>query len=280
MSVDQEEQQPCENKEVWWDGLLLHTTELLGCGSYGSVFRAKGEDGSSFAAKFYKSGKNEVQSELDVFRMLTHPNVVVCYGVVTTSSEIGLLMEIGQGSLGQYLKQHPLLEPLEPAKMLQRWQLATQLAKGLHHIHSRGLVHADPKPSNAIIFASPSLAAKWSDLGLCQKANEKVFGENVFTPAYRAPEYLSGKVIRLTKSADAFAFGCVLFSCCCLGGGGHLFVDVSVVGNSQYVQARLSAAVPHDFAAQTMIKALVSDVAERATLLDFLSAASRRLRSF
>ena len=190
----------------------------------------------------------------------------------------GLLLERGCGNFGKYLRGLPLREPLDPKKVFQRWQLSSQLAQGLRHVHSRGLVHGDPKPSNAIVFEAP-LAAKWSDFGLSHKIGEKVLSENVYTAVYRAPELVSGKVVRLKQSADAFAFGCVLFSSCCVGSSAHLFPEVSLLGNQQFVQSRVGVSVPRDPIAQQAIKALVRDEADRASIADFLSVASRRLAS-
>ena len=134
-----------------------------------TVVSAQSSDGNEFAAKFYKAGQCEVQTELDVFRQLCHPNIVVAYGVVTSHMEVGLLLEKGCGNFGKYLRGLPLREPLDPKKVFQRWQLSSQLAQGLRHVHSRGLVHGDPKPSNAIVFEAP-LAAKWSDFGTHEDA--------------------------------------------------------------------------------------------------------------
>ena len=213
----------------------MHTSNLLGKGNYGSVVSVQSSDGNEFAAKFYKAGQCEVQTGLDVFRQLCHPNIVVAYGVVTSHMEVGLLLEKGCGNFGKYLRGLPLREPLDPKKVFQRWQLSSQLAQGLRHVHSRGLVHGDPKPSNAIVFEAP-LAAKWSDFGLSHKIGEKVLSENVYIAVYRAPELVSGKVVRLKQSADAFAFGCVLFSSCCVGSSAHLFPEVSLLGNQQFVR--------------------------------------------
>ena len=232
---------------------------------------------TSLRPSFTRRG-SEVQTELDVFRQLCHPNIVVADGVVTSHMEVGLLLEKGCGNFGKYLRGLPLREPLDPKKVFQRWQLSSQLAQGLRHVHSRGLVHGDPKPSNAIVFEAP-LAAKWSDFGLSHKIGEKVLSENVYTAVYRAPELVSGKVVRLKQSADAFAFGCVLFSSCCVGSSAHLFPEVSLLGNQQFVQSRVGVSVPRDPIAQQAIKALVRDEADRASIADFLSVASRRLAS-
>ena len=39
LSLQQDDTLPCERKEVWWDGVGVHTSALLGHGNYGSVFK-------------------------------------------------------------------------------------------------------------------------------------------------------------------------------------------------------------------------------------------------
>ena len=71
-----------------------------------------------------RPGLNDVQAELDVFKTLLHPNVAVCYGVASTSDSVGLLLELGQGSVAQFLRQNPLSEPAPRQKLFLRWQLS------------------------------------------------------------------------------------------------------------------------------------------------------------
>ena len=55
--MQQDDAEPCERKEVWWDGVVMHTSNLLGKGNYGSVVSVQSSDGNEFAAKFYKAGQ-------------------------------------------------------------------------------------------------------------------------------------------------------------------------------------------------------------------------------
>jgi serine/threonine-protein kinase/endoribonuclease IRE1 len=51
-----------------------------------------------------------------------------------------------------------------------------QLARGLEHIHKKGLVHRDLKPENVLIWVDPNtqkVLMKWADFGLSKRVNEK-----------------------------------------------------------------------------------------------------------
>ena len=108
-----------------------------------------------------------------------------------------------------------------------------------------------------------------------------VSADSVYTTVFRAPELQlgNGKLVKLGKAHDAFAFGCVAFSCLSLGGGPLLFPEPSLTGSLPFVEARMSTCLRDD--AKTAIKGLVhGDSACRATLADFIRSAEVRLASF
>jgi serine/threonine-protein kinase/endoribonuclease IRE1 len=112
-------------------------------------------------------------------------------------------------------------------------EVLLQLAKGLEHIHQKGLVHRDIKPQNVLIWVNPNtnqVLIKWADFGLSKRFNERgsfsmsgVRGTN----DYFAPEILklldedisTGKEVQKkgTVKSDVFAEGLV-FGYFLLGG--------------------------------------------------------------
>ena len=116
--------EPEDGREVWWQQTKFVAVKTLGEGAYGCVLHVRSSDGLNLAVKLYKPGLNDVQAELDVFKTLLHPNVAVCYGVASTSDSVGLLLELGQGSVAQFLRQNPLSEPAPRQKLFLRWQLS------------------------------------------------------------------------------------------------------------------------------------------------------------
>jgi serine/threonine protein kinase len=90
--------------------------------------------------------------------------------------------------------------------------LAAVLADGLAHVHSRGVVHRDVKPSNILLDGQnlPYL----SDFGIALLSGQsRVTGANeiVGTPAYLAPEQVYGG--QLGPAVDIYALGLVILEC-------------------------------------------------------------------
>ncbi|KAJ9525252.1 hypothetical protein QJQ45_020784 [Haematococcus lacustris] len=94
-------------------------------------------------------------------------------------------------------------------------QLATDIAAGMAHVHSRNVVHGDLTPSNVLLrTASNTLSgfvAKIADFGLSWKlagGQEHVSNARQGTAYYIAPEVLHVGI--MSKPADVFAFGMLL----------------------------------------------------------------------
>jgi eukaryotic-like serine/threonine-protein kinase len=90
--------------------------------------------------------------------------------------------------------------------------LMALLADGLAHVHGRGVVHRDVKPSNILLDQQglPYLG----DFGIALlSGHARVTGadEIVGTPAYLAPEQVYGG--RLGPAVDIYALGLVLLEC-------------------------------------------------------------------
>ena len=102
------------------------------------------------AVKKMDCEKNEIPCEVEVQRNLpSHPNILPLLGI--THNRDGFLiyicMQLADKSLFQYLhtdNKKPLLQ--------QSTKWATQVAKGMHHIHQNGLAHRDLKSANVLLF--------------------------------------------------------------------------------------------------------------------------------
>ena len=90
------------------------------------------------------------------------------------------------------------------------WKICHNVAAGLSHIHSCGIVHRDIKPSNILFVSHPRFGAmcKIGDLGMAGEIGSCEDGQEGDT-VYMAPELLSSGVKQ--PSADIFSLGLTLY---------------------------------------------------------------------
>jgi eukaryotic-like serine/threonine-protein kinase len=86
--------------------------------------------------------------------------------------------------------------------------LVRKIAMAIHYAHQRGILHRDLKPANILIdeFGEPRVA----DFGLALPLGDirDAYGFRAGTPAYMAPEQLTGEV---TVATDIYGIGAILY---------------------------------------------------------------------
>jgi serine/threonine-protein kinase len=111
-----------------------------------------------------------------------------------------LLMEyVEAGNLKELYARH------DPVLLENVAQILIDMAEGLSHVHESGFMHLDFKPENVLVTRNGGV--RLVDFDLAQPISEKPkkISKNPGTPAYMAPEQLSGQPI--DHRVDIFAFG-------------------------------------------------------------------------
>jgi protein kinase-like protein/zinc ribbon protein len=184
---------------------------LLGRGGMGEVFRADDlKLGQAVALKFLPPEMSQQQERLErlynevrTARQIAHPNVCRVYDVGEVGGEHFISMEYIEGE-----DLSTLLRRIGRLPEIKAIQIARQVAAGIAAAHEKGVLHRDLKPANIMIderglarITDFGLAALHSDIGKANVAEG--------TPAYMAPEQLTGKDVSVRS--DIYAFGLVLY---------------------------------------------------------------------
>jgi predicted Ser/Thr protein kinase len=184
---------------------------LLGKGGMGEVYKA--EDlklNQTVALKFLPESialdgrmLARFHNEVRIARQVAHPNVCRVYDIGEVDGLSFLSMEFIDGEdLSSLLRRIGRL-PGDKAV-----ELARQMCAGLAAAHEAGVLHRDLKPANVMIDGRGK--ARITDFGLAV-VSEELRGEEATagTPAYMAPEQLTGKEV--TQRSDIYALGLVLY---------------------------------------------------------------------
>ncbi|HXA65738.1 MAG TPA: serine/threonine-protein kinase, partial [Bryobacteraceae bacterium] len=153
-------------------------------------------------------GENEAaltrfRNEVRIARQVSHPNVCRVYDVGEIDGQMFLSMEYVDGEdLASLLRR---IGRLPSDKGIE---IARKLCAGLAAAHEKGVLHRDLKPGNVMLDARGQVLL--TDFGLAGLADQ-IAGTEVRngTPAYMAPEQLSGKEV--TARSDIYALGLVLY---------------------------------------------------------------------
>ena len=182
----------------------------LGAGGMGEVYRADDMKlGQPVALKFLPERLQDNPALLERFleevklaRQVSHPNVCRVYDVGEVDGQHFLSMEYVDGEdLGC------LLQRIGRAPRDKAVQIAWQLCSGLAAIHARGILHRDLKPANVMLDGRGQV--RITDFGVAGRAEGDDVRAMCGTPAYMAPEQLSGQGASL--KSDLYSLGLVLF---------------------------------------------------------------------
>ncbi|KAL6141178.1 hypothetical protein ACLB2K_059468 [Fragaria x ananassa] len=186
----------------------------VGTGSFGIVFQAKClETGETVAIKKVLQDRRYKNRELQLMRLMDHPNVVSlkhCFFSTTTKDELflNLVMEYVPETMYRVLKHYSTMNQRMPLIYVKLYTY--QIFRGLAYIHAvPGVCHRDVKPQNLLVDPLTH-QVKICDFG---SAKVLVKGEAnisyICSRYYRAPELIFGAT-EYTTSIDIWSAGCVL----------------------------------------------------------------------
>jgi len=186
--------------------------ETLGEGAYSRVYKARHNDWNDLVAlKLLKQETKDpemlarTKREIEIGLELKHPNVVKMFAFGTYHGSPYIVTEFVPGRpLDEVLKKEG------PFPLARACHIIEQLALGLEHAHSKGVIHRDLKPGNLFLTSDDQL--KILDFGLARivDSDQKLTktGQALGTPVYMSPEQVRGRV---SPASDYYAMGIIFY---------------------------------------------------------------------
>ncbi|HUY86902.1 MAG TPA: Stk1 family PASTA domain-containing Ser/Thr kinase [Acidimicrobiales bacterium] len=198
---------------------------------------------------FIRRFRHEAQAAAN----LTHPNIVSIFdwGESEADNTYFIVMELVDGEpLSKMIRTRGTIEPVRAA------EIGRDIASGLAYAHSRGVIHRDVKPGNAILTHEGT--AKVTDFGIARAHNSDESltqtGAVMGTATYFSPEQAQGESV--DARSDIYSLAVVLYEM--VSGRPPFTGDNAVAIATKHVRefptplTELDPTVPGDFEAIVM----------------------------
>ena len=198
--------------------VTIHKSEVLGEGSYGTVYKAT-IGHTPCAAKilhpfFTRGPRSDFSARFDqecaVLQKMRHPNIIQFLGVAQNPKEHSpiLLMELMDETLTNFLEKTKASLPY-----YTQLEITYDIALALDYLHLNQIIHRDLSSNNVLLKGGSQ--AKVSDFGMLKAVgtNPRMTQSKVSqcpgTPAYMPPEALRAKP-RYSDKLDTFSLGVLI----------------------------------------------------------------------
>lgn len=185
--------------------------QLLGRGSFGSVYEGIADDGFFIAIKEVSLldqgalGRQSIlylEQEIALLSQFEHENIVQYYGTAKDDSNLYIFLELmTKGSLANLYQTYNL-------KDSQVSSYTRQILSGLKYLHDRDVVHRDIKCANILVDASGMV--KLADFGLAKATKLNDVKSCKGTAFWMAPEVVKAKNHGYGLPADIWSLGCTV----------------------------------------------------------------------
>ncbi|XP_019154630.1 PREDICTED: receptor kinase-like protein Xa21 [Ipomoea nil] len=191
----------------------FNSNNLLGAGSFGSVYKGTIGNGLLFAVKVFnlqvEDAFKSFATECEVLRNLRHRNLTKVISVCSNMDFKALILEyMPNGSLDSWLYS----DDRQSLHIMQRLNIMIDVASALeylHHGYSSPIAHCDLKPTNVLI--DEDMVGHVSDFGIAKLLGDDesvAYTITMATIGYIAPEYGSSGMV--STKCDIYNYGIML----------------------------------------------------------------------
>ncbi|KAL8904125.1 MAG: hypothetical protein Q9207_003476 [Kuettlingeria erythrocarpa] len=187
----------------------------LGEGSFGKVKLAVHRvSGQEVALKIISRKKlisrdmaGRVEREIQYLQLLRHPHIIKLYTVITTPTDIIMVLEYAGEELFDYIVKNGKMAESKARRFFQ------QIVCAVEYCHRHKIVHRDLKPENLLL--DNELNVKIADFGLSNVLTDGNFLKtSCGSPNYAAPEVIGGKLYA-GPEVDVWSCGVILYVLLC-----------------------------------------------------------------
>jgi protein kinase len=184
-----------------------HIIELIGDGTYGTVYKGKDIETNEYVAiKKMKKQYDDFEQcktlkEIEALTQLKHSNIVTLNTVILEKKELFLIFEFIGVNLFEWRRN---FNEISENKIRN---ISFQILQGLAFMHKNNFFHRDMKPENILISGDQ---VKLADFGLAKEIrSQPPFTDYVATRWYRSPEVILDSK-KYGSPIDIFALGAII----------------------------------------------------------------------